>query len=101
MKKIYICSKYRGNIDENIKYAQKICRKIILNGDIPIAPHLYFTQFLNDKIEKERNLAIDINLKIIDRCDFLLICNKNVSDGMKKEIEYAKKIKKEIKEWIN
>jgi len=58
MKKIYICSPLRGNAKQNIKEAKKYCRYVVNKGSIPIAPHIYFTQFLDDGIKKERNLGI-------------------------------------------
>ena len=91
MKKIYVCSPYRGNIEENIEYARKICRRICLNGDVPIATHLYFTQFLCDEIDAERELGIDFALKMLHECDEVWVCGKKISEGMKKEINEAVK----------
>lgn len=97
MIKIYVCSPYRGEVEKNVKFAKKICRKIVMEGNLPIAPHLYFTQFMDDNIEVERNKAIDINLKILNNCDLLLICGNHVSSGMGQEIKYAKENGIEVK----
>ena len=48
MKKIFICSPLRGNIEENIRKAKGYSREVVLAGHIPITPHIYFTQFLNE-----------------------------------------------------
>ena len=55
MKKEYICSPYRptGQNPEaerkrNVEKAQTACRLAIDAGYLPLAPHLYFTQMLND-----------------------------------------------------
>lgn len=55
MKKVYICSPYRptGQNPEaerkrNVEKAQTACRLAIDAGYLPLAPHLYFTQMLND-----------------------------------------------------
>lgn len=53
---IYICSPLRGDIEKNIQKAQGYCREAVdLWPDvIPIAPHVYCTQFLDDTIPQER-----------------------------------------------
>lgn len=53
---IYICSPLRGDIEKNIQKAQGYCREAVeLWLDvIPIAPHVYCTQFLDDTIPQER-----------------------------------------------
>ena len=55
MKKEYICSPYRptGQNPEaerkrNVEKAQTACRLAIDAGYLSLAPHLYFTQMLND-----------------------------------------------------
>lgn len=47
---VYICSPCRGDIEKNIEKAQRYCREAVELWDdvIPIAPHVYFTQFLDD-----------------------------------------------------
>lgn len=54
---IYICSPLRGDIEKNIQKAQGYCREAVdLWPDvIPIAPHVYCTQFLDDTIPQERD----------------------------------------------
>ena len=53
-KKIFICSPYRGRIEENKKNAVSYARIAAMSGDIPVAPHLYFPSFLDDIIPSER-----------------------------------------------
>ena len=90
MKKVvYICSPYSGDVDKNIKNAYVYCRYAIKNNCVPIAPHLFFPQFLNDDISEERELALSMNKEIIDRCDEVWVFGDTVSKGMAEEIEYA------------
>jgi hypothetical protein len=42
---VYICSPYSGNVNHNIKMAQKYSRFAVYKNFIPITPHIYFTQF--------------------------------------------------------
>lgn len=53
MKMTYICSPCRGDYEKNITKAQEYCREALLEGLLPIAPHVYFTQFIDDTHPKE------------------------------------------------
>lgn len=96
MKIIYVCSPLRGDIQKNVENALEYCREIALNGDIPIAPHVYFTQFLNDDIQLEREIGTKAGIKLLDICDEMIVFSKNISEGMKAEIAYCKAVGKPI-----
>jgi len=68
-KLIYVCSPYRGDIETNTKNAREYCRRIVAEGNIPIAPHLLFTQFMDDNIDAERERAMEMNLEIMRHSD--------------------------------
>lgn len=102
MKLIYVCSAYRGvkykrktpqelmhEILKNVTKTKLYCSDIVSEGHIPIAPHIYFTQFMNDDIADERNKAFKMNLKLLDMCDEMWVYGKEISDGMQIEIDYA------------
>jgi len=96
MKKIFICSRLRGDIEKNMERARKFSRQVILEGHFPLTPHIYFTQFLDELNEKERNIGINAGLEWIKECDEIWIFDKEISEGMKKEIKSAKKQNKKI-----
>ena len=55
MKKIFICSALRGGLKTNITKAEEYCRwAMITHGVLPIAPHVYFTRFLDDDSRMKR-----------------------------------------------
>jgi len=90
---IYICSPCRGDIEKNIIKAQGYCREAVeLFPDvIPIAPHVYFTQFLDELNPDERALGMDMGIALLDICDELWVYGiENPSEGMSREIEYAR-----------
>lgn len=88
---VFICSPLRGDYIENQKRAKGYCREAIMAGYIPIAPHVYFTQFLDDTVESERILGIDCGIALLDKCSEIWIyTERGISDGMKTEIEHAK-----------
>ena len=97
-KLVYICSPYSGDYENNTLKARCICR-IIMNHHpdvIPIAPHIYFTQFLSDTDQTERALGMEAGLALLDMCDEMWVYGlKNPSEGMRAEIDYA--LKKGIK----
>ena len=89
-KRIYVCSPYRGNTTKNVARAQVYCRFVYDKGYIPIAPHLYYPQFLDDNNPNERLAGMKCAKHDIGRCKELWVFGLHISDGMLEEIEYAK-----------
>ena len=96
--KIFICSRLRGDIKNNIQRAKQFSREVMLQGHIPLTPHIYFTLFLDELKEEERDMGINAGLEWIKECDEVWVFDKELSEGMKKEIEFAKKLNKKIVE---
>lgn len=96
MKKVFVCSPYRGNQRENTEFARLMCRAVACIGHAPFAPHLLYTQFLKDSIEFERSTGIAAGKAFLSVCDELWVCCKepgdSPSEGMIGEIWLAKKL---------
>jgi len=92
MKKIFICSPLKGNIKENIKRAKEYSREAVSAGHIPITPHIYFTQFLDDNNPEEREVGMAMGRKLLDLCDEMWIYGRP-TEGMLQEINQFKKKK--------
>jgi len=90
MRKVFICSPYRGNIEENTKAATFFAKIIIGTGRIPIAPHLYFPQFLDEDNPNERMNGIEMGLELMDLCDEVYVLGFNITEGMKFELAHAR-----------
>ena len=88
---VYVCSPYRGDTEENIKNARMYCRLVVTRGGIPFAPHLFFTQFLDDSKAVERKRGLRMGLEMLKLCDELWAFGAP-SEGMQAEIEEAKRI---------
>lgn len=91
-KLVYICSPCRGEVEKNIIKAQGYCREAVeLFPDvIPIAPHVYFTQFLNELEPAERAEGMEMGIALLDMCSEIWVYGMdNPSEGMKAEIEYV------------
>ncbi len=96
---VYVCSPFRGDVEHNTKQAQKYCRQISELGKIPIAPHLYFPQFLNDAAPIERTKGISFGIAVMLFCDEVWVFGDVISEGMGREIEYANSQGKVVK-WV-
>lgn len=89
---VYICSPCRGEMEKNIIKAQGYCREAVeLFPDVvPIAPHVYCTQFLDDTKLDERAVGMDMGIALLSMCSEIWVYGiDNPSEGMKAEIEYA------------
>ena len=85
---IFICSPYRGDVETNMKNARRYCRFAFEHGGIPFAPHLLFTQFLDDGSPAERRAGICLGVELLKRCDALWAFGQP-TDGMALEIREA------------
>ena len=91
MKKIYVCSRLRGDVETNIENAKRYCEYVVkVCGAIPIAPHIYFTRFLDDSLDEERAFGIFAGLQLLSECDELWYFGDSISKGMVTEIIAAK-----------
>ena len=96
---VYICSPFRGSGKvseaENIRRARHYCEIVArLHPELmPIAPHLYFPQFMDDRDPDCRAYGLAKGIELLDLCDTIAVEGLGVmepSEGMAREIEYAK-----------
>lgn len=93
---VLISSALAGDIAGNTKRARKYCRFAVDQGQIPVAPHLLFPQFMDDGCPAERELAIFMGLVLLGKCKELWVFG-DISDGMYQEIELAKRRRQPIR----
>ena len=106
-KKIFVCSPYRptskteecrkGELVANISHAKNACRILATLGFLPLAPHLYFTQFLKDEDAQERNTGMKLGMRWLEDADELWVFGNTVSEGMAAEIEKAHELNKPVR----
>ena len=77
----YVCSPFAGEVKTNTRKAKAYCRRLYELG---------FPQFMDDDIPTERKDAMDMAKDILRRCRVLVVCGKEISDGMMEEIALAK-----------
>ena len=92
-KLVYVCSPYRGETEKHRKYAKELTRAVLEAGGVPVTPHLYIALVLDDEEPEERKLGLSAGHEPLKSCPFILIGGKfGISEGMRGEIELARKI---------
>ena len=86
---VFICSPFAGGTERNVERARRYCRFAVSNGCIPIAPHVYFPQFMDDDDQEQRDLGLFMGMVLMSRCKELWVFGSTVSRGMAVEIEKA------------
>lgn len=87
---VYICSPYSGDTENNIKEARGFCRYALDQGQIPLAPHLMFPQFMKDAVPNERDLVIFMDIVLMGKSSEVWVLSDTISAGMEIEINKAK-----------
>ena len=97
-KKVYVASRYAGNVEENTAAALDYCRYVIKENCIPVASHILYVAsgMLNDESETERELGLMFGLSLLAVCDEVWVFG-NISAGMQQEITEAKKLGKRVR----
>lgn len=106
-KKIFVCSPYRpaskaeecrkDELMANINRAKTACRILTTLGFLPMAPHLYFTQFLKDEDAQEHNTGMKLGMYWLEEADELWVFGNTISEGMATEIEKAHELNKPVR----
>ncbi len=92
---VYICSPYRDDPGTNVIRARRYCRFAVAEGCIPLAPHLYFPQFLSESSERET--AFRMNFELLKLCDEIWVFGDDLSEGMVLELSRAMTLCKTIR----
>ena len=91
----YICSPYRDNPRVNVMRARQYCKFAVGRGRIPLAPHLYFPQFLSEVDEREK--AMLMNFELVKLCSEVWVFGERITEGMETEIAHAGRLRKNIR----
>ena len=97
MPKVFICSPFSGDVEENRKKALKYCRFAVHKLCVPYASHLFFPLFLKENNEYERSLGIIMGTVFLNDCSEIWVFGNKITEGMRIEINKAKKAKKRIR----
>lgn len=90
---VYICSPYAGDVKQNVNMARVYSRFAVKNTCIPLTPHLFYPQFMDDGSPAERELALFMGLVLLTKCEQVWVFGGVISAGMAAEIAKAEKKK--------
>jgi hypothetical protein len=96
LKLVYVVSPVRGDVEENLKKANRYCEYVAGCGHIPVAPHLAWQGFLQEDIPGNREMALVMGLKLLEYCSEAWVCGDEISQGMQGEIDHAEKLNKPV-----
>lgn len=93
-RKVFIISQYHdenpAQLDYNTRFAAAIAYNLVRGyGDVPIAPHLYFTQFMDDE-GWARDFGIEAGHLMMRLCDSAILAtiDGRISEGMQSDLNY-------------
>ena len=95
--KVYVVSRYAGDIDANVEAAKGYCRMVIQQQRIPVASHLLYPQILDDSVPEQREIGTMCGLALLAGCDEVWCFGTEHSPGMEKEISEAHRLKKPLR----
>lgn len=90
MRKVYICSPFRGEVEKNIEKAKVFSKWVYNKGILPITVHFYLEEATGLSEEKgDRNELINLGCEMLLMCDECWVFGNTITEGMKKELEIA------------
>ena len=90
---VFICSPFAGDIPLNINRAKRYARFAVNRQAVPVIPHLMYPRFLDEHSLEERELGIEMGLRLLENCQEIWVFGERISSGMVVEIEKAKSLK--------
>jgi dienelactone hydrolase len=86
-KRIYVCHPFADDPVGNAERVRVICRTLVAEGHLPIAPQLYFPAFIDETTERE--LALRLCVELVACCEALWFYGTRITPGMEREISAA------------
>jgi hypothetical protein len=86
---IYIAHRFADDPAGNAAAMRVICAEVTAHGDIPIAPALYFPQWLDESIPDDRERGLEMACALVPLCREMRVFG-DPSLGMLREINVAR-----------
>lgn len=87
---VVVESPYAGDTMRHVAYALAAVRDCIERGEAPFASHLFYTQMLDDRNGKEREMGIECGLAWAGEAHATVVyTDLGISEGMEQGIEHA------------
>lgn len=91
MKRVYICSPFEDNSEENLKNVKEYMRYALECGTAPVVPHFY-ALCLDDRDPEKRKTGMDAGLSLLWICDECWVFGNELSECMNSEIRLCKSL---------
>ncbi|MCP4674545.1 MAG: hypothetical protein GY854_03310 [Deltaproteobacteria bacterium] len=85
--RVYVCHPYSNDPENNVAQVTLICRALVANNALPLAPHLFIPQFVDEETDREK--ALELCCDLLGMCDEVRVYGGNITDGMRREIGHA------------
>lgn len=96
--RIYVASRYAGDVEANVAAAVEFCKYVIERKCIPVASHLLYPQMLDDNNPDERELGLMFGLSLLAVCDEVwCFGDVEASAGVQQEITEARRLGKMVR----
>lgn len=89
-RRVYVCHPFANDPAGNIERVRAISQFLIDDGALPIAPHLYLPQLIDETTGREQALALC--LELLATCDEVRVFGELVTEGMERELREAKRL---------
>ena len=89
-RRVYVCHPFASDPAGNVVRVRAICQLLIGEGMLPIAPHLYLPQLIDEAAGREQ--ALSLCLELLATCVEVFVFGNFVSEGMEREIQEAKRL---------
>lgn len=90
-RRIYVCHPFGGDPSGNADIIRRLCRGIVDDEQVPVAPQLYLPEFIDEELERER--ALDLCLELVRSCDELRVFGSRITGGMQRELAFARALR--------
>lgn len=87
---VYVCHPYAGDPARNIEAVRQLCRELVQEGLLPIGPHIYLPQFVDENTEREE--ALSMCTQLVELCHEIRVYGEHVTAGMFREIDHAARV---------
>ena len=87
MPRIYTCHRFSSDQGGAVKALKRICREIVEQGGLPVAPQLSLSQFLDENTE--RDIAMRLCQEMLRGCDEVRVYGRELTPGMRIEVSFA------------
>lgn len=89
-RRVYVCHPFSHDPAGNIERVRAISGHLVASGYLPIAPHLFLPQFVDEATDRET--ALDLCVELLATCDEVRVYGGIVTEGMERELREAKRL---------